>query len=79
MKRSEIKRRPLADTTLASLESEAAAYRELDSAGLYFRVKPNGGKSWSCATRNRTANGHGWGWVVTRKSAAPSPDRRPLS
>lgn len=46
MKRSEIKRRSLADTTLAGLEPEAAAYRELDGAGLYFRVKPNGGKSW---------------------------------
>jgi len=30
MKRSEIKRRPLADTTLAGLEPEATAYRELD-------------------------------------------------
>jgi len=38
--------RPLAGTTLSSLEPEAGAYRELDSPGLYFRVKPNGQKSW---------------------------------
>lgn len=46
MKRSGIKRRPLADTTLSGLEPESAAYREHDGQGLYFRVKPNGGKSW---------------------------------
>lgn len=46
MKRSESKRRPLADTTLAGLEPEGAAHREHDGQGLYFRVKPNGGKSW---------------------------------
>lgn len=42
MKRSEIKRRPLADTVLASLEAEDKEYREnygLD--GIYFAVKPN--------------------------------------
>lgn len=44
MKRTDIKRRPLADTTLSSLEPEAGTYRELDSPGLYFRVKPNGQK-----------------------------------
>ena len=46
MKRSEIKRRPLADTVLASLEPDAKEYRELDGAGLYFRVKPDGKWSW---------------------------------
>lgn len=46
MKRSEIKRRPLADTVLASLAPEAKEYRELDGDGLYFRVKPDGSKSW---------------------------------
>ena len=45
MKRADIKRRPLADTTLAGLEPEVGAYRELDGSGLYFRVKPNGQKS----------------------------------
>ena len=34
MKRSDIKRRPLSDTTLANLAPEAGAYRELDSSGL---------------------------------------------
>ena len=46
MKRTEIKRRPLADTTLAGLEPENATYREQDGNSLYFRVKPNGQKSW---------------------------------
>lgn len=59
MKRSEIKRRPLSDTTLASLEPEAIAYREQDSPGLYFRVKPNGTKSWEL--RYKKPNGK-WSW-----------------
>nr|WP_238543892.1 tyrosine-type recombinase/integrase [Pseudomonas sp. GM21] len=59
MKRSEIKRRPLADTTLASLEPEATTYRELDSPGLYFRVKPNGTKSWEL--RYKKSDGK-WSW-----------------
>lgn len=46
MKRSEIKRRPLADTSLSGLEPEGAAYRELDGGGLYLRVKPTGQKPW---------------------------------
>lgn len=60
MKRSEIKRRPLADTVLATLEPEAAAYRELDGNGLYFRVKPNGQKSWEL--RYKKADGK-WSWL----------------
>jgi integrase len=47
MKRTEIKRRPLADTVLASLEPEAKEYREtygLDR--IYFVVSPNGRKRW---------------------------------
>ncbi len=46
MKRTEIKRRPLADTVLANLEPESKEYRELDGDGLYFRVKPDGKKAW---------------------------------
>ena len=46
MKRTDIKRRPLADTVLATLEPESKEYRELDGNGLYFRVKPDGNKSW---------------------------------
>lgn len=47
MKRSEIKRRPLADTVLASLEPEEKEYREnygIDR--LYFVVGSTGRKRW---------------------------------
>lgn len=60
MKRSEIKRRPLADTVLASLAPEAKEYRELDGDGLYFRVKPDGSKSWQL--RYKKADGK-WSWL----------------
>lgn len=46
MKRTQIKKRPMSDTTLATLEPEAKEYREPDGKGLYFRVKPDGNKSW---------------------------------
>lgn len=60
MKRSEIKRRPLADTTLSGLEPETTAYREQDGQGLYFRVKPNGSKSWEL--RYKKPDGK-WSWL----------------
>lgn len=60
MKRTDIKRRPLADTTLSGLEPEAGTYRELDSPGLYFRVKPNGQKSWEL--RYKKPDGK-WSWL----------------
>ena len=60
MKRSQIKRRPLADTVLATLEPEAKTYRELDGKGLYFRVKPNGSKSWEL--RYKKPDGR-WSWI----------------
>lgn len=60
MKRSEIKRRPLADTALSGLEPENAAYREHDGQSLYFRVKPNGGKSWEL--RYKKPDGK-WSWL----------------
>lgn len=60
MKRNQIKRRPLADTVLASLEPEATEYRELDGNGLYVRVKPDGGKSWQL--RYKRPNGK-WSWL----------------
>ena len=60
MKRTEIKRRPMADTTLASLEAESAVYRELDGNGLYLRVKPTGQKSWEL--RYKKADGK-WSWL----------------
>ena len=60
MKRTEIKRRPLADTTLAGLEPESATYREQDGNGLYFRVKANGQKSWEL--RYKKPDGK-WSWL----------------
>lgn len=60
MKRSDIKRRPLSDTALVNLAPEAGAYRELDSSGLYFRVKPNGQKSWEL--RYKKPDGK-WSWL----------------
>ncbi len=60
MKRADIKRRPLADTTLAGLEPESKEYRELDGSGLYFRVKPDGGKSWQLRYKRPTGN---WAWM----------------
>ena len=60
MKRSEIKRRPLSDTALFALEPEAKVYREPDGNGLYFRVKPNGAKSWEL--RYKKSNGS-WSWM----------------
>lgn len=60
MKRNQIKRRPMADTVLASLEPEAKEYRELDGDGLYFRVKPDGSKSWQL--RYKKADGK-WSWL----------------
>ncbi|MFJ6830110.1 tyrosine-type recombinase/integrase, partial [Pseudomonas sp. NPDC090964] len=60
MKRTEIKRRPLADTTLAGLEPEHTTYREQDGNGLYFRVKPNGQKSWEL--RYKKPDGK-WSWL----------------
>lgn len=46
MKRSEIKSRPLRDTVFSSLEPESVVYRVHDGEKLYFRVKPDGNKSW---------------------------------
>ena len=46
MKRVDIKRRPLADTTLTGLEPASKECQELDGNGFYFRVKPDGSKSW---------------------------------
>lgn len=60
MKRSDIKRRPLSDTALAGLEPCVKEYRELDGAGLYFRVKPDGQKSWQF--RYKKPDGK-WSWL----------------
>lgn len=60
MRRSEIKRRPMADTVLATLEPEAKEYRELDGNGLYLRVRPDGNKSWQL--RYKKPDGK-WSWL----------------
>lgn len=59
MKRSQIKKRPLADTVIAALEPEETMYREPDGNGLYLQVKPNGRKSWQ--VRYKKPDGK-WGW-----------------
>lgn len=60
MKREAIKKRPLSDTTLASLEPEDKDYRELDSLGLYFLVQKQGTKSWQL--RYKKTDGK-WSWM----------------
>lgn len=60
MKRSAIKRRPMADSVLKSLEPEEQDYQEKDSPGLYFRVKKRGHKSWTL--RYKRPNGK-WAWL----------------
>lgn len=60
VKRSEIKRRPLSDTVLASIEPETREYRELDGDGLYLRVKPDGQKSWQLRYKNQQSK---WSWM----------------
>ncbi len=60
MKRAAIKKRPLSDTTLASLEPEDKDYRELDSLGLYFLVQKQGTKSWQL--RYKKTDGK-WSWM----------------
>lgn len=61
MKRNQIKKRPLSDTTLANLEPEDQEYRELDGNSLYFRVKSNGTKSWQLRYKIPTTNK--WTWL----------------
>ena len=60
MKRTQIKKRPMSDTTLATLEPEAKEYRELDSKNLYFRVKPNGKKAWLLRYKQPCGK---WSWL----------------
>lgn len=60
MKRTQIKRFPIADTALESLEPEAKEYRIKDSESLYFRVAPSGKKSW--VFRYKREDGK-WSWI----------------
>ncbi|QFT84997.1 Putative prophage CPS-53 integrase [Halomonas sp. THAF12] len=62
MKRTAIKRRPLADTVLASLEPEAKEYREAYGVDrLYFVVSPSGRKRWEVRYKNPETGR--WGWM----------------
>jgi integrase len=60
MKRTAIKKRPLSDTTLSSLEPEDKDYRELDSLGLYFLVQKKGTKSWQLRYKKQDGK---WSWI----------------
>lgn len=60
MKRDQIKKRPLSDTTLAGLEPEDKEYREPDGGGLYFRVKVSGAKDWQLRYKRPTGQ---WSWL----------------
>ena len=71
MHRAQIKRRPLSDTVLANLKPESREYREHDGGGLYFRVQPNGNKSWTL--RYKTPEGK-WSWIGLGKYPAVSSD-----
>lgn len=60
MKRSEVKTgKRLSDTALFSLEPDDKEYRLLDGDNLYFRVKPNGTKSWQLRYKNEENK---WAW-----------------
>ena len=60
MERSDIKRFPMSDTTLSSLEPEDKDYRELDSLGLYFLVQKKGTKSWQLRYKKQDGK---WSWI----------------
>ncbi len=61
MKRIEIKRTPLAETVLRSLEPEQKLYRIKDSHNqLHFTVDPKGAKRWE--VRFKAPDGK-WSWM----------------
>ncbi|WP_129141471.1 tyrosine-type recombinase/integrase [Modicisalibacter coralii] len=62
MKRKAIKRRPLADTVLSTLEPEEREYRESYGMDrLYFVVSPSGRKRWEVRYK-KPSNGK-WAWM----------------
>ncbi|WP_163557605.1 tyrosine-type recombinase/integrase [Halomonas sp. NO4] len=62
MKRTAIKRRPLADTVLAKLEPEDREYREAYGVDrLYFVVSPSGRKRWE--VRYKKPDTGRWAWL----------------
>ena len=60
MKRQDIKRRPMPDTVIESLEPEAVTYREKHADGVYLRVKPNGLKDWQLRYKREDGT---WSWL----------------
>lgn len=60
MKRKDIKKRPLSDTTIEALEPESSMYRELHADGVYLRVRENGMKDWQL--RYKKPDGK-WTWM----------------
>lgn len=61
MKKHEIKRFPLSDTTLHALEEDEKEYRVNDGNNLYFVVNPNGKKRWELRYK-RPSDGK-WTWL----------------
>lgn len=62
MKRTAIKRRPLADTVLSTLEPEDKEYREsYGTDRLYFVVSPSGRKRWE--VRYKKPSTGRWAWM----------------
>lgn len=71
MKRSAIKRRPLADTVLSTLEPEPKEYREAYGVErLYFVVSPSGRKRWEVRFKHPVTGR--WSWL----GLGSYPDKR---
>lgn len=66
MKRTQIKRFPIADTALENLEPEASEYRIKDSESLYFRVAPSGKNLGFFVIKEKMENGLGLVWEHIR-------------
>jgi integrase len=61
MKRTDIKRFPMSDTVLASLERESKEYRVNDGDNLYFAVHHKGSKRWDFRYKNPATQK--WNWM----------------
>lgn len=76
MKRTQIKRRPLADTVLASLEPEAKEYREAYGVDrLYIVVSPSGRKRWEVRYKKPVTNRWAWLGIGTYPEVKPAMAR----
>lgn len=61
MKRADIKKFPMQDTTLSSLESELKEYRVNDGENLHFVVHPKGNRRWEL--RYKKPSDLKWTWL----------------